>query len=61
MRYITARKKRKCIFCKEDIGVGEIVIQSEGRFHLMYHEDCHSERFQGSSWHEPRNERPVGE
>jgi hypothetical protein len=61
MRWITARVQHLCAVCKETINPGEVVIQSEGRAELLYHEGCHWKRFQGSAWHEPKNEKPEAE
>ena len=57
MRYVTARTEHICVVCKEPIDENEICIQSQG-WGWFYHEDCHRDRFGGSIFHEPVNERP---
>lgn len=58
MRWIRSKKRHLCIYCKEPIWEGDVCIQSQAHYNLMWHEDCHFERF-GDSWiHKPRNEKP---
>jgi len=61
MRYITARQTHKCSVCKGVILEGEICIQSQSRHYLMYHEECHAERFGDGTWYRPNNNRPEQE
>jgi hypothetical protein len=61
MRWVIVRNSQECAVCKEKIYPGEVAIQSEGRFYLFYHEDCHWERFGSSHWHRPRNEKPENQ
>lgn len=61
MRYVVARTARQCVHCKEMILEGEVVIQGQSNYGLMYHDDCHTERFGSSVFHLPRNEKPVEE
>ena len=61
MRYVKARQKHLCAVCKEVIKPGEVCIQSQGWYHLFYHENCHKDKFGDSTLHYPKNERPTGE
>lgn len=58
MRYVKTRKEHICPVCKETIEVNEIAIQSQGYYNLVYHEDCHNEKFGNSSLHKPKNQKP---
>ena len=58
MRYVIARIDHPCSVCKETIHTGDVCIQSQSFYGLFYHEDCHTERFGGSIFHKPGNEKP---
>jgi hypothetical protein len=60
MRWVTVKSQHPCTVCKKTIYPGAVAIQSQSQYELFYHEDCHWERFRGSRWHEPKNDKPGG-
>jgi len=55
MRYVKARKDHLCTVCKETINEGEECIQSQSHYGLVYHNECHAQRFGNSLLHVPKN------